>query len=413
MEAHMARPLEGIRIIDLTAYLSGPFATMNLAALGAEVIKIERPGIGDPCRWNPPFAGPHEISTERRDDTDMSLLYLKRNRNKKSIFLDLRNEKGKAILRRLVEKGDVFIENFTPGVIERLGFDYQAVKQINPRVIYCSISGYGQDGPYRDFSAFDPTIQATSGLMSLTGFPDGPPLKCGAIIGDMIPALYAVIGILSTLMAREQTGKGDRIDLSMQDACFSLATDEAMDINLAWGLPTRSGNRLQRLAPWNSYEAKDGYIMICVANNNQWAGFLDAMGRADLKGDPRFEDQQGRFKNSDEVEALVNDWLKPLTKEEALSRLRDNKVPSGNIAGFDEVLEDPQLNFRGMVKDVVHPVSGKTGAKAAGFPIRYSNLDAKLDKPAPYPGGNSEEVYTDLLGLSEKELEDLKKEGVI
>ena len=409
----MDRPLEGIRVIDLTAYLSGPFATMNLAALGAEVIKIERPGIGDPCRWNPPFAGPHEISTERKDDTDISLLYLKRNRSKKSVFLDLRKEKGKALLRKLIKKGDVFIENFTPGVIQRLGFDYETVKQINPKVIYCSISGYGQDGPYRDFSAFDPTVQATSGLMSLTGFSDGPPLKCGAIIGDMIPALYSVIGILSALMARERSGEGDFIDLSMQDACFSMATDEAMDINLSWGLPTRSGNRLQRLAPWNSYEAKDGYLMICVANNNQWAGFLDAIGRADLKDDPRFADQQGRFKNSDEVETLVNGWLKRLTKAEALDRLRENNVPVGNIAAFDEVLEDPQLNHRGMVKDVVHPISGKTGAKAAGFPIRFQRSNAQLDAPAPYPGRNSEEIYTELLGLSPEELAELKEDGVI
>ncbi len=409
----MEKPLKGIRVIDLTAYLSGPYATLNLAALGAEVIKIERPDIGDPCRWNPPFAGPNNISSERKDDTDISLLYLKRNRNKKSIFINLKNEKGKALLKRLVAIGDVVIENFTPGVMKGLGFDYDELKKINPKVIYCSISGYGQDGPYRDYSAFDPTIQATSGIMALTGFADGPPLKCGAIIGDMIPALYGVIGILSALLSRERTGQGERIDISMQDACFSMATDEAMDVNLSWGLPTRSGNRLQRLAPWNSYPAKDGYIMICVANNNQWADFLEAIGRGDLKGDPRFKDQQGRYKNSDKVEEMVNDWLKNLTKAEALKRLREKKVPCGQIADYGEVLDDPQLNFRGMVKEVVHPISGKTGAKAAGFPVQFSRVNAGLDEPAPYPGQHSEEIFMDLLGVSREKIEELKKEGVI
>jgi crotonobetainyl-CoA:carnitine CoA-transferase CaiB-like acyl-CoA transferase len=413
MEETMKESLAGIRVIDLTAYLSGPYTTLNLAAMGAEVIKIERPYIGDPCRWNPPFAGRNTISTERRDDTDISLIYLKRNRKKKSIFLDLRKEKGKDLLRKLVERGDVVVENFTPGVMERLGFDYEALKKINPKVIYCSISGYGQDGPYKNFSAFDPTIQAASGIMALTGFPDGPPLKCGAVIGDMIPALYAVIGILSALLSRESTGQGERIDISMQDACFSVATDEAMDLNVSSGLPTRSGNRLQRLAPWNSYAAKDGHIMICVSNNDQWAGFLNAISREELKDDPRYKDQPGRFRHSDEVEFLVNDWLKDLTKTQALKRLRKYKVPCAQISDFDEVIEDPQLNYRGMIKDVVHPETGKTGAKVAGFPIRFSNLNAGLDEPAPFPGRNNDEIYRGLLGVSKQEMEDLHNEGII
>ncbi|MBU1903799.1 MAG: CoA transferase, partial [Proteobacteria bacterium] len=191
----MEKHLEGVRIIDLTAYLSGPFVSLNLAAMGAEVIKIERPKIGDPCRWNPPFAGPHGVGYRSQSDIDVSLLYLKRNRGKKSIFLNMRNEKGKKILERLVEKGDVVLENFAPGSMERLGFDYERLKEINPRIIYCSISGYGQDGPYKDRTAFDLTIQGTSGIMGVTGFPDGPPTRCGAWVGDMIPAMYALSAI--------------------------------------------------------------------------------------------------------------------------------------------------------------------------------------------------------------------------
>ena len=237
----MKKHLEGIRVVDLTAYLSGPFTSMNLAAMGAEVIKIERPGVGDPCRWNPPFAGPHGVSFEKKDDTDVSLLYLKRNRNKKSIFLDLQKDEGKEILRRLIEKSDIVLENFTPGVMDRLGFSYERLTEINPRIIYCSISGYGQDGPFKDRPAFDLTVQATSGIMGLTGFPDKPPVRCGAWIGDMLSSLYSVIGILSALVSREKTGMGERIDVAMNDACFSVCTDEAMDFNLSIGIPIRTG----------------------------------------------------------------------------------------------------------------------------------------------------------------------------
>ena len=195
----MEKHLDGVRVIDLTAYLSGPFVSLNLAAMGAEVIKIERPKIGDPCRWNPPFAGPDGVGYRSRSDIDISLLYLKRNRGKKSISLNMRNEKGKKILERLVEKGDVVVENFAPGSMDRLGFSYERLKEINPRIIYCSISGYGQDGPYRERTAFDLTIQGTSGIMGVTGFPEGPPTRCGAWVGDMIPAMYGLSGILAAL----------------------------------------------------------------------------------------------------------------------------------------------------------------------------------------------------------------------
>jgi len=409
----MKKHLEGIRVVDLTAYLSGPFTSMNLAAMGAEVIKIERPGVGDPCRWNPPFAGPHGVSFEKKDDTDVSLLYLKRNRNKKSIFLDLQKDEGKEILRRLIEKSDIVLENFTPGVMDRLGFSYERLTEINPRIIYCSISGYGQDGPFKDRPAFDLTVQATSGIMGLTGFPDKPPVRCGAWIGDMLSSLYSVIGILSALVSREKTGMGERIDVAMNDACFSVCTDEAMDFNLSIGIPIRTGNRLSRLAPWNSYQAKDGYVVICVANNSQWHSFLEAIGREDLKEDARFKDQQGRHKYSNDVELIIEEWIKDLTKAEVVKRLTQKKVPCEAIAEFDEVLKSPQLEYREMIQDVVHPLSGKTGLKAAGFPIKFSRLKTDPLTPAPYPGQHSEGVYREILDLPQERIDALKKQGVI
>ncbi|OGR09824.1 MAG: hypothetical protein A2341_14350 [Deltaproteobacteria bacterium RIFOXYB12_FULL_58_9] len=409
----MNKHLKGIRVVDLTAYLSGPFATVNLAALGAEVIKIERPKVGDPCRWNPPFAGPGGVAYASKNADDLSLLYLKRNRGKKSVFLDLGSDKGKDILLRLVEKSDIVIENFTPGVMDRLGLNYERLKEANPRIIFCSISGYGQHGPHKDRSAFDLTVQATSGIMGLTGLPDGPPVRCGAWIGDMIPSLYGVIGILAALVAREKTGEGERIDISMQDACFSVATDEAMDLNIKLGHPTRTGNRLFRLSPWDSYAAKDGYVAICVANNPQWNACLEAIGREDLKDDPRYSEQQGRFKNAEEVEQLLRDWVTTRTKEEVVTQLRTKKVPCDIVPTFDEVLEDEQLNHRGMVQDVVHPRSGSTGLKAAGFPIWFSEEKPDKLRPAPFPGEHSKDVLRELLGLTDQELEALETEKVI
>ncbi|MBU1891167.1 CoA transferase, partial [Patescibacteria group bacterium] len=385
----MKKHLEGIRVIDLTAYLSGPYSSMNLAAMGAEVIKVERPQDGDPCRWNPPFAGVHGVSFEKKDDKDISLLYLKRNRNKKSIFLDLKQEEGKEIFRQLVEKSDIVLENFLPGVMDRLGFSYERMTEINPGIIYCSISGYGQSGPLKNRPAFDLTIQATSGIMGLTGFPDGAPVRCGAWIGDMLSSLYSVIGILAAIVSREKTGKGERIDIAMNDACFSMCTDEALDLNISLGQPVRTGNRLLRLAPWNSYQTNDGYVVICVANNLQWHSFLEVIGREDLKSDPRFKDQQDRYRYADDIEEIVESWVKKLTKAEVVERMNQKKVPCEAIAEFDEVLENPQLKHREMIQEVMHPFSGGTGLRAAGFPIKFSRLKTDPLTPAPYPGQHS------------------------
>lgn len=409
----MRNHLEGVRVIDLTAYLSGPFVSLNLAAMGAEVIKIERPKVGDPCRWNPPFAGPEGVNYQSKSDIDISLLYLKRNRNKKSVFLDLRNDRGKKLFECLVGKGDVVLENFAPGSMERLGFDYERLKEINPGIIYCSISGYGQEGPYRERTAFDLTIQGTSGIMGVTGFPDGPPTRCGAWIGDMIPAMYGLSGILAALYSRERTGKGERIDISMQDACFSMIMDEALDLHLERGIPMRTGNRNPRLAPWNAYPAKDGYVIICVANNVQWEAFTEAIGREDLRDDIRFKTQEGRSKNSDEVERIALEWLKDLTVDEALERLRKKRVACDSVPAIDKVLEDPQLKFRGMIQELLHPKSGVTGIKTAGFPIHFTEYLAGFSKPAPYPGEHNHEIYNGLLGISEEEMLNLKDEGII
>jgi len=413
MKAIVEKHLDGVRVIDLTAWLSGPFLSMQLAAMGAEVIKIERPGIGDPTRTSVPFAGPKGVRFEGKTPEDLSVINLKRNRGKKSITLDMKSKRGMEIFRMLVAKGDVVLENFAPGTMESFGIDYPALKAINPKIIFCSIAGYGQSGPYRDFSAFDLTIQATSGIMAVTGFPDGPPTRCGAWIGDLIPALYGLSGILAALVSREKTGHGERIDISMQDCGFSMIMDEALDLLLSRGIPTRQGNRNPRAVPWSTFPTKDGNIALCVAMNDQWKVFLEAIQREDCLKDPRFKNLEDRLKNANEVEAVVTEWSKNLSTEEALKVLREKKVPCDPVLEIKEVLEDPQLKSRGMIQELEHPLSGPTGLKAAGFPIRFSELPAGYPSPAPLLGQHNEEIYRGLLSFSKEEIAQLQKERII
>jgi formyl-CoA transferase len=409
----MKKHLEGIRVIDLTAWLAGPFLSMQLAALGAEVIKIERPGSGDPTRAGVPFAGPGGVGFGKKTPQDISLINLKRNRGKKSITLDLKSERGREIFRMLVAKGDVVLENFAPGTMESFGFDYPVLKAINPRIIFCSIAGYGQSGPYRDLTAFDLTIQATSGMMAVTGYSDGPPLRCGPWIGDLIPALYGLSGVLAALASREKTGHGERIDISMQDCGFSMIMDEALDLLVAKGVPTRQGNKNPRAVPWSTFPTKDGNLAICVYTNDQWRVFLGAIRREDALRDPRFGNLEDRLKNAAEVEAMVTEWSRNLTSAEALKILREKKIPCDPVLEVTEVLEDPQLKSRGMIQELPHPLGVKTGVKAAGFPIRFSELPAEYPGPAPMLGQNNQEIYAGLLGFSGEEMKQLEKEGII
>ena len=413
MEAFKKKHLEGIRVIDLTAWLAGPFLTMQLAALGAEVVKIERPGSGDPTRASVPFAGPKGVGFGEKTREDISLINLKRNRGKKSVTLDMKTSRGKEIFRMLVAKGDVVVENFAPGTMENFGFDYPALKAVNPKIIFCSIAGYGQSGPYRDLTAFDLTIQATSGIMAVTGYPDGPPLRCGPWIGDLIPALYGLSAVLAALVSREKTGHGERIDISMQDCGFSMIMDEALDLLVARGIPTRQGNKNPRAVPWSTFPTKDGNIALCAYTNDQWKVFLGAIQREDCLKDPRFRNLEDRLGNAVEVEAMVTEWSKNLNSREAMRILRENRIPCDPVLEVKEVLDDPQLKSRGMIQELPHPLGAPTGLKAAGFPIRFSELPAEYAGPAPMLGQHNEEIYMELLGFSRKEMEQLEKERVI
>ncbi len=410
----MKRPLEDIRILDFTTFLSGPYAMMIAAHLGAEVIKVERPDGGDPVRANPPYYGPHGTVLQRQDPKDLSFSMLKRGRGKKSITLNLQAEKGKEICRELVKKVDVVAENFAPGVMDRLGIGYPELRKIKPDIIYCSISGFGQDGPYRNLPAFDPVVQGMSGVMEVTGYPENPPVRMGLAAGDQVSALYLVIGLLSALRYREKTGQGQAVDISMMDSLFSFLFDEALDVYVERGIPIRTGNRRLRLTPFNSYKAQDGYVVICTASDVHWTNLLKAMGREDLLGTPRYKTQDQRMTHADEVDALVEAWTAGKEKREAVEILRKQGIASGIVATIPEVLADPQLNHRGMVVDMEHPEFGKVqGAKGFGIPIRLSESPGNFDRPGPYLGAHNQEIYCGWLGYTQGKLDQLKKEGII
>ncbi|KKM10106.1 hypothetical protein SY88_15825 [Clostridiales bacterium PH28_bin88] len=410
----MSGLLQGIKILDVTTFLSGPYATQLLAGLGAEVIKVEQPGSGDPARISPPFVGPRGASGTPLTPDDMSFGFLKRCRNKKSITLNLKSAKGREIFRDLAAKVDVVMENFRPGTMERLGIGYQELKAVNPGLVYCTLSGFGVSGSYAALPAFDIVIQAMSGMMTVNGTPDMPPLKVGLTLADLAGGMYAVIGILAALQYRNQTGKGQMVECSMLDALISLMLDEAPDFWSTQGRPVRMGNRLLRLTPFNSYPTRDGFIVIAGGNDIHWQRICKAMGREDLVEDPRYETQAQRAANADEVDAEIASWTKTKSSQEVVDVLIKYEVPCGPVRDILDVLQDEELKKRGTIVDLEHPAVGKIdGFKAWGLPIKFSEAEAGFDRPAPILGAHNQEVYGRMLGLKEDDLEKLEKEEVI
>jgi len=408
------RPFEGVRILDLTNYFAGPFCTMYLAALGAEVIQVELPGIGNPLRNNPPMAGPRGTSMEKQTPEDLSVVMLKRGRNKKSITLNLKHPKGRQIFLDLAEKSDVVIENFSYGYMKKLDLSYEDVKLANPAIIYCCITGFGHEGPLRERRSFDLIAQAMSGLMDITGFPDGPPLSAGIAIGDAIPALNAVIGIISALYHKKGTGQGQKVDISMQDCLFAMVFDEAFDVLKRLGLPVRTGNRSQRIAPFNAYEANDGYFVLGVITDDQFHNLLKAIDREDLIGDPRYDNRPKRLEKVDEIDGIISEWAITRTKKEAVDTLLSNRIAAGPVMEIEELIDDPHLRARKMVVDIAHPKLGiSKGVIGPGFPIKLSECPHDYDSIAPMLGDDNQEVYGGLLGFDTTALEKLRQEKVI
>jgi formyl-CoA transferase len=408
------KPLAGIKVLDLTVALSGPYCTLLLAGLGAEVIKIEAPKGGDIARFNPPFYGKGGIHLGKLEEGDISISLLARARNKRSISLDLKAERGRELFRELAKHVDVIVENMSDGTVERLGVDYGAIRKINPRLVYCSISGLGRPSPYPGLKAMDITVQALSGVMDTTGFADGPPLRFGLPISDLLVALYGVIGVQAALRQREETGQGQHVVTAMLECLASLLPFEHFDVLQRNGFPPRSGNHQTRLAPFGVFKTKDGYVSIAAAND-QWAGLIfEALGRPEMIKDARFASRGPRAVNADELNELIESWTCALDAEEVIEALLTKRgVPCVKVRTALEVMRDPALRATGAIQPLVHPDAGEIDAVGAGIPIHMSASTVGLDRPAPRLGGDNAEIYSRWLGLGEQDLAELKSAGVI
>lgn len=395
----MKRPLEGIRVLDLTQAYSGPFCTMNLADHGAEVIKIETPETGDQTRgWGPMENG-------------YSGYYAYINRNKKGITLNLKTEEGKQLFTELLKTADVVCENYKVGVLERLGFSYERMKEINPRIIYGSISGFGLTGELAPRPAYDIVAQAMSGMMSVTGFPDGPPCKIGPSIGDNYTGAYLCMGILMALYEREKTGVGRRIDVAMMDTLFSVMENFVVEYTIAGKTPHRAGNQDPSIAPFDSFHAKDGDFVMGCGTDKMFAALCDAMGKTGLSTDPRFDTNINRCAHYDTLKPLIEDWTQTKTIQELEEIISSLKIPFGKILDIPQAAEHPQTKERNMLWEVFQP-GMERNIRIPGTPIKIHGETDEPQKAAPILGEDNAAVYG-TLGYDAASLSIFSEKGVI
>ncbi|MDP7503819.1 MAG: CoA transferase [Nitrospinota bacterium] len=396
----MTAPLDGLRVLDLSRILAGPFCTMMLGDMGAEVIKVEHPKGGDDTRSWPPFY-----------DGGESTYFQSVNRNKKSLTLDLKAEEGKRILRKLVEKSDIFLQNFRPGAIERLGLGYEEMSALNPRLIYASVSGYGQTGPNRERPAYDILLQAEGGLMSITGEADGISCKTGIALADLTTALFAIQGILLAVIAREKTGRGQFIDMAIQDGQAALMSHAAGNFFGTGVPPGRMGNRHPSICPYRDFTCSDGALIVAAANDSLWDRFARAIGRADLADDPRWKTNDDRVKGREELEAEIDKILAEKTRAEWGEIVSGAGVPCGPVKNIGEVASDPQVLHREMVIEMEH---AKTGTlRMMGIPVKLSDTPGEVKLPPPILGEHTGEILGDLLGEPGERIAALRESGVI
>jgi len=407
-------PLKGVTVVDLTLAYAGPFATLMLGGLGATVIKVENPQDGDMSRGNPPFIGQDGVTMDVARDGDMSLAFINRARNKKSVTLNLKHEQARAIIRKLVATADIFVENFAPGVVERLGVDYESLRSINPRIIYCSIKGYGMGAPPETGRAMDIMIQARSGLMAATGRAIDPPMRSGLPIGDLVAPLTAVIGVLSALWHREKTGEGQLIDISMLDVLTALVAGEHFDALTSYGLEIRTGNSLARMSPFGAFRTSDGGWVAIAAPTDLLANLLfKSIGKEYLLSDPRFATRNQRTLNSALVEAEIQEWSGQQTAAEMMRVMNASGVPCAEVKRPEEAVRDPLVLARKAVVPLLHPVFGApVEMMGTGLPIVFSATPCEFSEPAPMLGQHNEDVFGGL-GYTTQDLQGLREAGVI
>ena len=399
--------LDGLRVLDLSRILAGPWATQLLADLGAEVIKIERPGEGDDTRgWGPPF-----ITGEHQSDL-FSAYYLAANRGKKSACVDFSAPEGREIICALARSSDVVVENFKVGGLKRLGLGYEALSTVNPRLIYCSISGFGQTGPYRDKPGYDLLVQAMGGLMSITGAADGEPMKVGVAVADIFTGLYATVAILAALAERRTSGEGQHIDLALLDVQIATLANQGMNFLASGEAPQRRGNAHPNIVPYQAFATCDGHIVVAVGNDAQFARFVAILGVPELATDQRFRRNADRVRNRGELIGILTDRIRKRAKPELLRALDGEKIPAGPINEMHEVFADPHVLSRGLVVEQSLYAGGPL-TKMIGNPIRFSRTPIEYGRAPPRLGSHTSEIVRQNLTMPESEPGRPAEQGII
>ena len=408
--------LDGIRVLDLSRVLAGPWCTQTLADLGAEVIKVERPGSGDDTRsWGPPF-----LKDREGQDTAEAAYYLGANRNKRSITCDIARPEGQALVRELAAKCHVFVENFKVGDMARYGLDYASLRKINPALVYCSVTGFGQTGPYRERAGYDYAVQGMGGLMSITGERDdigGGPQKVGVAVADLFTGMYSAVGILAALRHAERTGEGQQVDMALLDTQVAMLANLGANYLVSGKVPGRAGNAHQNIVPYQVFEvapSADGqkdHLILAVGNDGQFAKFCQVAGRPELAADARFARNQDRVRNRAVLVPMLEEVMKTRTKADWLGALEAAKVPCGAINNLAEVFADPQVQERGMVHTWDHPLSGPV--KLVGSPLKLSATPVRTDAHPPLLGQDTEDVLREVLGCSDERIAGLRAAEVI
>jgi CoA:oxalate CoA-transferase len=395
----MKLPLENLKILDLTRVLAGPYCTMTLADLGAEVIKVEKPGTGDDSRSFGPYVN------------DESAYFMSINRSKESITLNLKSEKGKEIIKELVKKVDVIIENFKPGTMEKLGLGYHVLKEINPSLIYAASSGFGHTGPYSKRPAYDGVVQAMGGIMSITGQKDGEPTRVGPSVGDIFAGMFTAIGILSAVNKRREDGKGMKVDVSMLDCQVSILENALARYFASGESPKPAGNRHASIVPFEPFDTRDGKIMIAAGNDNLWAKFCNVIGMEELVHDEKFSTNPLRNDNYDILRPVISQVISKKPTQEWYDLLTEGGVPCGPINDIGMVVEDEHVKARNMIQKVSHPVAGDI--RIPGIPIKIEGCSDQIRFAAPVLGQHTEKILSCFLNFSKDQIDNLKVEGVV
>ncbi|MBO9678064.1 MAG: CoA transferase [Acidovorax sp.] len=407
----MTSTLGHIKVLDLTRILAGPWATQNLADMGAEVIKVERPGVGDDTRaWGPPF-----LKDAEGQETADSSYFLSANRGKKSITVDLAHPEGQALIRELAVQADVVVENYKVGTLARYGLDYASLQALNPRLVYCSVTGFGQSGPYAALPGYDFVFQGMGGLMSITGQPEGAPgdepMKVGIAISDLLCGMYATTAILAALEHRHASGRGQHIDMSLLDCVVTISSYQAINYFLSDRIPQRMGNAHSNMVPYQVFRCKEGDVIVAVGNDGQFRALCELIGRADLAADERFATPGQRNRNRGTLIPQIADAMLTRTMAEWVERMEAANVPCGPINNMQQVFEDPHVQHRGMRLSLPHGAGVQ--APAVANPMRFSETPIRYGRSAPRLGEHTDDVLAHGLGLSAQRIAELRAHGAI